>query len=361
MLKKFFIFFTVCLIQTGFLFAQSAVTLENAIREVSRDFGSTMPNRSKVLVLHIKSPTEALQTHIIKTLTSELARNPSLSVVETQNRPSLTQYSLKLEEDLDNARAQTIGTAVGVQVVIIGAVTGLENSYTLQLRSISAQNGQTLLTKQYNLRTDATLTNLTKVAAAPISAPAAVPTPAPALPPAPAAASTQVYKIGDTGPAGGIIFYINSQAGDWKYLEAAPANTEKQTFWAAENFPSADIDDSRGVGTGKFNSTYIMRHATDRGGGFDWAAEVCDSLVVNGYDDWYLPSRDELHQVYGNLVRKGLGGFKSDWYWSSTANGKEGRFGWRENFTDGTQDSETGYPYNGSRDRKYRVRAIRQF
>jgi hypothetical protein len=174
----------------------------------------------------------------------------------------------------------------------------------------------------------------------------------------------RAYESGNTSPAGGIIFYINPQAGDWKYLETAPANTEKETFWAAEDFPSADIDNSRAVGTGKFNATYIMKHVTDRGGGFDWAAEVCDSLVVNGYDDWFLPSRDELHQMYGNLVRRGLGEFKGDWYWSSTANGKEGRYAWRENFTDGTQNSHVAsyVEYGkGHRSRKYRVRAIRQF
>jgi hypothetical protein len=172
------------------------------------------------------------------------------------------------------------------------------------------------------------------------------------------------YEIGDTGPAGGIIFYINPQAGEWKYLEAAPANTEKVTFWATEDFPSTDIENSRAVGTGKTNSNLIMRHAIDRGGGFDWAVEVCNSLVVNGYNDWFLPSRDELHQMYGNLVRKGLGGFKGDWYWSSTANGKEGRYAWRENFTDGAQDSHVAYyesDSQGHRGRKWRVRAIRQF
>jgi hypothetical protein len=162
------------------------------------------------------------------------------------------------------------------------------------------------------------------------------------------------YNIGDTGPAGGIIFFINPLAGDWKYMEAAPANTEKVTFWAAEDFPSTTINNSRAVGTGKSNSNYIMGQAIDRGGGFDWATEVCDSLVVNGYDDWFLPSRDELHQMYGNLVRRGLGGFKGEWYWSSTANNNVGSWVWRENFTDGTQNEVYRYEKN-------RVRAIRQF
>jgi hypothetical protein len=171
------------------------------------------------------------------------------------------------------------------------------------------------------------------------------------------------YQIGDTGPAGGIIFFINPSTGNWKYLEAAPANTEKVTFWASESFPSKDINNTRSVGTGKSNSSYIMRMAVDRGGGFDWAAEVCDSLVVNGYSDWFLPSRDELHQMYGNLQRRGLGGFRAEQYWSSTAGGDSGEGAWIQNFTDGSQTCEIylGLNRSSNRDQRHRVRAIRQF
>ena len=48
---------------------------------------------------------------------------------------------------------------------------------------------------------------------------------------------------------------------------------------------------------GKPNSEYIMRLAIQRGGGFGWAARACDELDVNGFDDWFLPSRDELNMM----------------------------------------------------------------
>jgi hypothetical protein len=168
---------------------------------------------------------------------------------------------------------------------------------------------------------------------------------------------TQKYEVGDTGPAGGIIFYVNPQVGAWKYLEAAPANTEKVSFWCSEGFPVTAILNVRAVGSGKPNSDFIMRAAVDRGGGFDWAAEICDSLVVNGYDDWFLPSRDELHMMYGNLQRKGLGNFKGEWYWSSTPSEQNSWLNiWTENFADGQQGQSFNNAYG-----KARVRAIRQF
>jgi hypothetical protein len=74
---------------------------------------------------------------------------------------------------------------------------------------------------------------------------------------------------------------------------------------------------------------------------------------VNGYDDWFLPSRDELHQMYGNLVRRGLGGFKGEDYWSSTPS-DDSRYFWSENLSNGNQEAKW-------LSNKYRVRAIRQF
>jgi hypothetical protein len=42
---------------------------------------------------------------------------------------------------------------------------------------------------------------------------------------------------------------------------------------------------------------------------YNWEAakKACDELVENGHDDWYLPSKDELNQLY--LNRNAVGGF----------------------------------------------------
>jgi hypothetical protein len=43
---------------------------------------------------------------------------------------------------------------------------------------------------------------------------------------------------------------------------------------------------------------------------------LCSDLSQNGYNDWYLPSIDELEKVWDN--RNGFGGFTEGNYWSST-------------------------------------------
>jgi hypothetical protein len=189
--------------------------------------------------------------------------------------------------------------------------------------------------------------------------------PAPAAPPAPA------YKIGDTGPAGGLIFYDKgNNSGGWRYLEAAPADINRKLYATEEG---VGIEAQRTVGTGKENTRAIMVQANNRGGGFGWAAQACDALEVNGFDDWFLPSRDELHYMYGNLHMRNLGGFSLDWYWSSTYsryNAQENwmdvnkHYWWAENFSDGKQEALCGNRDAASwtnSQQQFRIRAVRQF
>lgn len=46
------------------------------------------------------------------------------------------------------------------------------------------------------------------------------------------------------------------------------------------------------------------------------AAKYCNDMVYGGYDDWFLPAKDQLTFLYGN--KAAIGGFSSSQYWSST-------------------------------------------
>ena len=49
------------------------------------------------------------------------------------------------------------------------------------------------------------------------------------------------YNIGDTGPAGGIVFYDKGRVSDgWRYLEAARAGTEAEAIWG----PNTDVTET---------------------------------------------------------------------------------------------------------------------
>jgi hypothetical protein len=117
--------------------------------------------------------------------------------------------------------------------------------------------------------------------------------------------------------------------------------------------PKAVGETSKEVGIGQTNTQNIMRYFSQNGGGFGLAAQVCDELAVNGFDDWFLPSQDELSYMYGNLYRRGLGGFRNEWYYSSTTRSSD-FYPVRINFANGEPDyGESGV--------SRRVRAARRF
>lgn len=73
------------------------------------------------------------------------------------------------------------------------------------------------------------------------------------------------------------------------------------------------------------------------------AAMYCAHMTLNGYDDWFLPSKEQLNKLYIN--RDLIGGFAIGGasYWSST----ESLPGiWEQAFVDGGQDIISGDGYN---------------
>ena len=70
------------------------------------------------------------------------------------------------------------------------------------------------------------------------------------------------------------------------------------------------------------------------------------------YGDWYLPSKDELNEMYVNLHLEGVGGFASAYYWSSTEINVYNA--WIQSFGYGNQ-------YGNNKNYSYYVRAIRTF
>ncbi len=80
-----------------------------------------------------------------------------------------------------------------------------------------------------------------------------------------------------------------------------------------------------------------------------YAAQQCADLVAFGYDDWYLPAKDELNALY--LEKDALGGFSNAYYWSSTEYNTTDA--WGQDFTNGSQVSYAKYPTS-------RVRCVRK-
>lgn len=172
------------------------------------------------------------------------------------------------------------------------------------------------------------------------------------------------YELQDTGPAGGYIFHDKGSYSDgWRYLESAPLETE----WTSKQWGSYGyiVDNTNiTIGSGQYNTNQVVdwfneneddtyNDVTDK---TERAAYLCYSLEYNGYDDWFLPSFNELKEMYEILHSYDIGGFSDDNYWSSSEIdiGDPTIFSLILNFTNG---NKVGYSKVSER----RVRAIRSF
>jgi hypothetical protein len=137
-----------------------------------------------------------------------------------------------------------------------------------------------------------------------------------------------VLAIGDTYQ-GGIIFYLDGNGGG---LIAAPTDQSTGAEWGCAGFNISGADGTA-IGTGAQNTIDIEAGCTTVG----TAADICANLTLGGYSDWFLPSKDELNQMYLNLHQQGLGGFLPQIYRSSSETSSNGALG--QFFNDGNQNS----------------------
>lgn len=101
------------------------------------------------------------------------------------------------------------------------------------------------------------------------------------------------------------------------------------------------------IGTGLTNTNTIVNVL----GTGSYAAKLCFDLVLNGYSDWYLPSRNEMSKMILNKIA--IGGFSSANYWSSSEYDIMNAY--YSNFTSGNSN------LIGSKNSVSNVRAVRSF
>jgi hypothetical protein len=129
--------------------------------------------------------------------------------------------------------------------------------------------------------------------------------------------------VGDVGPGGGIVFYALTKAKKWgQYIEVAPDGWNRgrpdqnvEPFCYQRPDPRYSIiNTSPKIGTGKVNTTRLLRICKDG------AAAFARSYRGGGLGGWSLPSKDEFDELYfvaaGKYISMNQG---NPWYWSSTS------------------------------------------
>ncbi len=131
------------------------------------------------------------------------------------------------------------------------------------------------------------------------------------------------YTLGGIGPGGGRIFSLDATNQHGLEVTAVLG----QTKWGYSGMPYPQNQTAIAglyptIGKGNENTNKIVAYFGNNNGE-PYAAKLCYDLVQNGKDDWYLPSRLELYQMFHFIkVEHPIMDFfdVSERTWSSTQN-----------------------------------------
>jgi hypothetical protein len=150
-----------------------------------------------------------------------------------------------------------------------------------------------------------------------------------------------VYQPGDPG-------YVQ---GETHGLIAAVSDQSTGALWGCNGTVITGADGTA-LGTGNQNTIDILNGLNGCNLPLIAARMCSDYSVTVGaitYDDWYLPSKDELNKLYINQVA--IGGFGDGGYWSSSE--YDGFLAWAQGFR--------GSPGPSGKGNATGVRAVRSF
>jgi serine/threonine protein kinase len=127
-------------------------------------------------------------------------------------------------------------------------------------------------------------------------------------------------KVGDIGPGGGQVFYVADEKKWWgQYMEASYEDLG-YAFWCSrlEEIPGSQTRKA-GIGQGKSNTESIINFCDNKSAANKASQFISESNGIN-YDDWFLPSKNELLALYKQKNRLAGFGLKDvgEIYWSST-------------------------------------------
>ena len=223
---------------------------------------------------------------------AELVSSGKVDIVDRNNfNKLLKEMQFQTSDWANSEKTVKLGTAAGAEIISRGQIIKLGSKMYLSATLIDVKTAKVLSSAKVQfVSIDDIFGILTKFAKD--------------------AVEGLSLKIGDIGPGGGLVFYIE--------------------------------------GNRAYECSVVLGSAT-----WSEAKTLCSEYRGGGYDDWYLPNMDELNYIYQNLRKPGkiLG---DEWFWSSSEGYNYGTSAWRQLFTVGTQ-------YSTNKGSISFVRAVRSF
>ena len=165
---------------------------------------------------------------------------------------------------------------------------------------------------------------------------------------------------------GGLLAYVFTSAdagyvaGEVHGIVVASEDLSTEPQWGCRG---ALVDGtSREIGSGRANTTSVAafhdnlpdyynnpRQCHNANDG-TVAAKLAEDAVINGFSDWFIPTRDEALILFEN--RESLGGFSSEDYWSSCESNRQNAC---------AMSFVTGAAFSANKNHHKKIRLIRYF
>ena len=160
-----------------------------------------------------------------------------------------------------------------------------------------------------------------------------------------------VPAIGAALAGGFCLGHVFVDAAPYALIVAPKAGGEHEpTVW---NESRTKVKGALGYFDGMANTRAMAEAGSDVA---KWALEQ----RIDGFDDWHIPSRQDLLVMRGNLEAAGAAfadngreAFERDWYWSSTQYAANDAYAWFQSFGWGGQN-------DARKSNEYRVRLVRR-
>jgi TolB-like protein len=279
-----------------------------AIQTSAQDIENNVQIGKTIAILNFSSQSEQFSAYTLEELSYQLVKGGKFVIVERKELDIIRQEEkFQMSGEVSDESAQAIGKKLGAQLVVSGSLIEMGNTYRFRIKVINVETAA--IEVSYAIDLDAKDTKIMFLLG--IMKPTLVAT----------QQENKIYKIGDKGPAGGIVFFDKYDFSDgWRYFEVATLETVIYDLrWGPYG---TDLDTETILGSGKRNTQLLVEWLRQMGE-FAKAAQYCNSLEYGGYTDWFLPSIDELELIYKNLAQKGIGGFgEFGDYWSSSQGDK---------------------------------------
>ena len=363
----------------------SGTTLDKALLEAADRIDEMLARGTKIAMINFTSPSNQFSLYVLDELSANLVDTRHLTVIDRQEIDlRRAELNFQMSGEVSDESMQALGKTLGAQSIVTGSLREIGDAYRIMIRVLNVKSAAVEVQYRTDIINDRRVASLLSGSAGFMGGTGKGPSVKP-----------QNYSLEVTSLFAGKLYFQNKEVAELSPNETFTIPLEKSGTYSLRMVVGDGLKASSSIksvtvtskGTTKVNFTYYVRglgpgggyvffdKGDDSGGWqfleaapatFEFRAQYngavmqADSLVVNGLVGWRIPDKDELNRIFTMLKQNGLGGFRNEYYWSSTkSQWSDGVFARR--FSDGAEHHQVSLDGSHDRGNNYYIRAIRQF